>query len=165
MAPIANAKPQPSQGSLATRPEISTSFWLPFCCTARPIPKKIALFTSEWPIICSNPANVAAGPPTPKAKAAMPICSIELQPKKRRASRLRQRASDASSTEARPKAISKGPTAIVPGCAPTIAFARSTASMAAFSKSPDNTAEIAIGPSACASGSQECSGTRPALVP
>ena len=30
---------------------------------------------------------------------------------------------------------------------------------------PDSTAEIGVGPSACASGSQACNGARPTLVP
>ena len=97
--------------------------------------------------------------------AASPICSMLLQAKKRRASRRRHSAKAASSSEARPSASRKRPGATAPACAPTIALARSTACSAAFSSRPDSTAEIAIGPSASASGSQECSGTSPALVP
>ncbi len=39
------------------------------------------------------------------------------------------------------------------------------ANNATLSSSPDSTAEIGVGPSACASGSQACNGTRPTLVP
>ena len=40
-----------------------------------------------------------------------------------------------------------------------------TAYSATLSSRPESTAETGVGPSACASGSQLCSGTRPTLVP
>ena len=42
---------------------------------------------------------------------------------------------------------------------------RMTAYRATLSNSPESTAETGVGPSACASGSQLCSGARPTLVP
>jgi len=71
----------------------------------------------------------------------------------------------ATSTETRPKNIS-----ICPGSSERIepstsTLQRITAYSATFSSSPDSTAETGVGPSACASGSQLCSGARPTLVP
>ena len=56
-------------------------------------------------------------------------------------------------------------TAIAAPLAESRILKRSTAYSATFSRSPDSTAEIGVGPSACASGSHACSGANPTFVP
>ena len=68
-------------------------------------------------------------------------------------------------SDARPMPIISGPGATAPSLPAISILKRSTAYSATFSSSPDNTAEIGVGPSACASGSQPCTGTSPTFVP
>ena len=58
-----------------------------------------------------------------------------------------------------------GPGASAPELADITILKRSTANSATFSSNPDSTAEMGVGPSACASGSHACSGARPTFVP
>ena len=72
---------------------------------------------------------------------------------------------DANTSELSPMVIMSGPGAMASGFAASSSLKRSTAYSATFSSRPESTAEIGVGPSACASGSQACSGARPTLVP
>ena len=56
---------------------MSAIFCVPFTCAIWPTEKKIADFVSECIVMCSRPAKLASGPPMPKAKTMMPMCSIE----------------------------------------------------------------------------------------
>ena len=56
---------------------MSAIFCVPFTCEMSPTAKKIADLVSECRLICRSPAKLASGPPMPKAKVTMPICSIE----------------------------------------------------------------------------------------
>ncbi len=51
--------------------------WVPVFCAACPTAKKIADLVSECAVMCSSPAKVATGPPMPKAKVMMPMCSMD----------------------------------------------------------------------------------------
>ena len=46
-----------------------------------------------------------------------------------------------------------------------ISLKRNSANSATLSSKPESTAEMGVGPSACASGSQACTGARPTFVP
>ena len=65
----------------------------------------------------------------------------------------------------RPIAIISGPGVDGSGLAASSILKRSSAYSATLSSRPDSTAEIGVGPSACASGSQACNGASPTLVP
>ena len=71
----------------------------------------------------------------------------------------------AKTSEVRPKVTSSGPGAIACGVAARRILKRRSAYSATLRRSPESTAEIGVGPSAWASGSQACSGARPTLVP
>jgi len=64
-----------------------------------------------------------------------------------------------------PIATISGPGAIAPALAASSILKRSSAYGATFSSRPESTVEIGVGPSACASGSQACSGISPAFDP
>ncbi len=49
----------------------------PAFCAACPTAKKIADFVSECTVMCRSAAKFATGPPMPKAKVMIPMCSIE----------------------------------------------------------------------------------------
>jgi hypothetical protein len=72
---------------------------------------------------------------------------------------------EANTTESSPSDTISGPGANAAGFADMMVLKRSTAKRATLSSSPESTAEIGVGPSACASGSQACSGTSPTFVP
>ena len=84
-------------------------------------------------------------------------------------SRWRCRKSPATRNETSPKAISRCPAvwgAAVPRRAPSVSiFRRTRAYRATLRRSPESTADMGVGPSEWASGSQLCSGTRPTFVP
>ena len=65
--------------------------WVPALCVAWPTVKKIADLVSECTVMCSSPAKLAIGPPMPKAKVMMPMCSIEEYANRRLMSRCRHR--------------------------------------------------------------------------
>ena len=136
------------------------AFW-----AAWPTAKKIADFASECTVMCRSAAKFATGPPMPKAKVVMPMCSIEEYANSRLMSRWRQRKNAASSTDSSPKHISICEGTYESSEPSTSTLQRITAYSATLSSSPDNTAEIGVGPSACASGSQLCSGASPTFVP
>src|SRR6266853_1383618 len=71
----------------------------------------------------------------------------------------------AKTTETSPIVTISGPGAIAPGLTASKILKRNSAYSATLSRSPESTAEIGVGPSACASGSQACSGASPTLVP
>ena len=50
---------------------------VPLTCAMWPTAKKIADLVSECMVMCSRPAKLAIGPPMPKAKVMMPMCSID----------------------------------------------------------------------------------------
>ncbi len=58
-------------------PRILSMSCEPAFCAAWPTVKKIADLVSECTVMCSSAAKFATGPPMPKAKAMMPMCSIE----------------------------------------------------------------------------------------
>ena len=70
-------RPQPRTGCETVRPRISAIFCVPLTCAMCPTAKKIADLVSECMIMCSRPAKFASGPPMPKAKLMIPMCSIE----------------------------------------------------------------------------------------
>ena len=80
-------------------------------------------------------------------------------------SRRRYSMNAAKITDSSPSAIISGPGAMACGLAASSILNRSSAYSATFSSRPDSTAEIGVGPSACASGSQACSGASPTFVP
>ncbi len=51
--------------------------WVPVFCAAWPTAKKIADLVSDAPSCAATPAKFAMGPPMPKAKVMIPMCSIE----------------------------------------------------------------------------------------
>ena len=71
----------------------------------------------------------------------------------------------ATTTDSRPKPIISSPANVVCSEPSTSTLQRTTAYSATLSSSPESTADTGVGPSACASGSQLCSGTSPTLVP
>ncbi len=96
----------------------------------------------------------------------MPMCSIDEYANMRFTSFCRIRKNTAATTDSRPKPIIRRPDSALPCSAPSVStLQRSTAYSATFSSRPDSTADTGVGPSACASGSQLCTGTRPTLVP
>ena len=104
-----SASPQPSAGWLAASPPISAIFWLPLMLhRARRRRRRPPIFTSAWPSRCRMPARFATAPPRPKAKVAMPTCSIELQAKSRRASRRRQQREGREQQRDQPEAHQEG---------------------------------------------------------
>ena len=56
---------------------MSSMSCVPVFCAAWPTAKKIADLVSECTVMCSRPAKLATGPPMPKAKVMMPMCSID----------------------------------------------------------------------------------------
>ena len=77
MATTPSTRPQPSTGLVVVRPPMSSIFCVPLTCAMWPTAKKIADFVSECTVMCSSPAKFASGPPMPKAKVMMPMCSID----------------------------------------------------------------------------------------
>ena len=80
-------------------------------------------------------------------------------------SRRRYSMNAANTSETRPIVTISGPGASAAGLSASSILKRSRAYRATLSSSPESTAEIGVGPSAWASGSQACSGARPTLVP
>ena len=136
---------------------------VPAFCAAWPTAKKIADLISECTVMCSSPAKLAIGPPMPKAKVIRPMCSIDEYANMRltssgargRTPRPPPTAGRSPSSAARRSALCSAPSVST--------LQRSTAYSATLSSRPESTAETGVGPSACASGSQLCSGTRPDL--
>ena len=56
---------------------MSAIFCVPLTWAMWPTAKKIADLVRLCMTMCSRPAKLASGPPMPKAKAMMPMCSIE----------------------------------------------------------------------------------------
>ena len=77
MATTPSTRPQPSTGWLSVRPRISAIFCVPLTWAMWPTAKKIADLVRLCMVMCSSPAKLASGPPMPKAKVMMPMCSIE----------------------------------------------------------------------------------------
>ena len=77
IASVPSIRPQPIIGLIVTRPRMSSMTWVPAFCVAWPTAKKIADLVSECTVMCSRPAKFAIGPPTPKAKVTIPMCSID----------------------------------------------------------------------------------------
>ena len=80
-------------------------------------------------------------------------------------SRRRYSMKPAKISETSPIVTISGPGASAAGLLASSILKRSNAYRATLSSSPDSTAEMGVGPSACASGSQACSGAKPTLVP
>ena len=70
-------RPQPIVGERVMSPRMSSISCDPAFCAAWPTVKKIADFVNECAVICNRAAKFATGPPIPKAKAMMPMCSID----------------------------------------------------------------------------------------
>ena len=77
MARLPITRPQPMAGLCSMSPRMSAMFCVPVFCEAWPTVKKIALLVSECTVMCNRPANAATGPPMPKAKVMMPMCSTD----------------------------------------------------------------------------------------
>ena len=77
IATTPSTSPQPSTGCVSVRPPMSAIFCVPFTCAMWPTAKKIADLVRLCIVMCSRPAKLASGPPMPKAKAMMPMCSID----------------------------------------------------------------------------------------
>ena len=75
MTPTASA--HPSIGLLSVRPLISSMRWVPLAWLIWPTVKKIADLVRLCMVMCSRPAKLANGPPMPKAKVMIPMCSID----------------------------------------------------------------------------------------
>ena len=157
--------PQPTVGLTLIRPRISLITCVPAFCVAWPTAKKIADLVSECTVMWSSPAKLAIGPPRPKANAIRPMCSIDEYANMRLTSFWRERKNAATTTEARPKPISSWPARALFRAPSVSTLQRSSAYIATFRSRPESTADTGVGPSAWASGSQLCSGTRPTLVP
>ena len=71
----------------------------------------------------------------------------------------------AATTDSSPKPIIILPASALCSAPSVSTLQRRIAYSATLSSSPDSTADTGVGPSACASGSQLCTGTRPTLVP
>ena len=65
------------QAALVMSPRMSAMFCVLVFCEAWPTVKKIALLVNECTVMCNRPANAATGPPMPKAKVMMPMCSTD----------------------------------------------------------------------------------------
>ena len=77
MATTPSTRPQPSSGWLSVRPRMSAIFCVPLTCAMWPTAKKMPDLVSECITMWSSPAKLASGPPMPKAKVMMPMCSID----------------------------------------------------------------------------------------
>ena len=77
----------------------------------------------------------------------------------------RDRKNAATTTDSSPKAIISWLASALCRAPSVSTLQRRTAYSATLSSRPDSTADTGVGPSAWASGSQLCSGTRPTLVP
>src|SRR5439155_1762188 len=77
MATTPSTSPQPSTGLVSVSPPMSAMRCVPLTCAMWPTAKKIADFVSECMVMCRSPAKFASGPPIPKAKVMIPMCSIE----------------------------------------------------------------------------------------
>ena len=77
MATTPRTRPQPSTGWVTVRPRMSAMRCVPLTWAMWPTAKKIADLVRLCMVMCSRPAKLASGPPMPKAKAMMPMCSIE----------------------------------------------------------------------------------------
>src|SRR6266567_5111821 len=69
--------PHPRTGCETVSPRMSSIFCVPFTCEMCPTEKKIADLVRLCMIMCNKPAKLASGPPMPKAKLMMPMCSID----------------------------------------------------------------------------------------
>src|SRR5208337_2975238 len=159
------ASDRPSARWFVIRPVISAKCWPPFICAARPTHWNVADLVSVCTVTCSRPAKVAAGPPMPNANAATPACSTEEYEKNRFTSRRGHRLNAASSTDSSPSATSGSAGLIAAWFAFITPRSRRITNNATFSTEPERIADIGVGPSACASGIQACSGASAALVP
>ena len=95
----------------------------------------------------------------------MPDCSTLENAKNRFTSRRGHRLNAASNSDSRPSPIIGNPgdsASALPAIKPRT---RSSTARATLRMEPDSTAETGVGPSACASGIQACSGASAALVP
>ena len=72
-----SASPQASSGWVVPRPLMSARRCVPLTWVTWPTAKKIADLVRLCMVMCSRPAKLATGPPMPKAKVMMPMCSIE----------------------------------------------------------------------------------------
>src|SRR3984893_334267 len=165
LASAPNINPQPTVGLKVMRPRMLSMSCEPAFCVACPTAKKIDDLVSECTVICKSAAKFATGPPIPNANAMMPMCSMEEYANNRLTSRCRHRKNAARTTESNPKPINMRPGRVECSEPSTSTLQRTTAYMATLTSSPDKPAEIGVGPSACASGNQLCSGARPTLVP
>ena len=157
--------PQPTVGLTLIRPRISSITCVPAFCAAWPTAKKIAHLVSECTVMCSRPAKFAIGPPMPNANVDQPhvldrrvgehALDVPLARQEERGDDDRDQAE--AHHQLAGEARSSAPSAST--------LQRSSAYSATLSSSPESTAETGVGPSACASGSQLCSGTSPTLVP
>ena len=77
MATTPSTRPQPSTGCETVRPRMSAICCVPLTCAMWPTEKKIADLVRLCMVMCSRPAKFASGPPMPKAKVMMPMCSID----------------------------------------------------------------------------------------
>ena len=77
----------------------------------------------------------------------------------------RIRKNTAATTDNSPKPIINWPASWLRSAPSVSTLQRRMAYSATLSSRPESTADTGVGPSACASGSQLCTGTRPTLVP
>jgi len=70
-------EPPPDEGFPRMRPLILSISCVRCIWDAWPTVKKMADFVRLWTSMCRSAPNVATGPPSPKAKVAMPMCSME----------------------------------------------------------------------------------------
>ena len=77
MAITPATSPQPRVGWVTVKPRMVEIRWVPLTWEIWPTVKKIADLVRLCRVMCSNPAKLASGPPMPKAKVMMPMCSME----------------------------------------------------------------------------------------
>ncbi len=77
MASTPTARPTARAGWLLPRPRMSARRCVPLTWATWPTAKKIADLVRLCIAMWSSPAKLASGPPMPKAKVMMPMCSID----------------------------------------------------------------------------------------
>ena len=71
------AMPHPTKGFPLISPLILSISWVLCICDAWPTVKKMDDLVRLWTSMCRRAPKVAMGPPSPKAKVAIPMCSID----------------------------------------------------------------------------------------
>jgi len=151
-------------GMVLPTPLISRISLVRYLCMTLPAPKNIRVLVREWATTWKRAPSTASGPPIPKPRAMIPMCSTLENARNRLRSLEVRRKAVAMATDSSPKNVSREEEK--PG---TAAWARmctlSTPYMAQLSRTAERRALMGVGDWLWASGSQVCIGARPAFVP